>query len=102
MLAAEYDVKLDNALKRFMINEIDNFKHLAKLGIELEPVTLTSERFGELATKVGKDKLLGKLNMDITDGVNLNGKEGKWFPLSGVKTGKVPLSTDFIDKLGLK
>ena len=49
-LAAEYDVKLDNALKRFMVNEIDNFKHFAKLGQELESVTLTSERSREPTT----------------------------------------------------
>ena len=51
-LAAEYDVKLDNALKLFMANEIDIFKHFAKLGQELESVTLTSERSRELATEM--------------------------------------------------
>merc|ERR1711915_576077 len=50
--------------------------------------------------KIGKDKSLGKLNLDITDVFALDGQEGRWFPLAGVKSGQVLLSAEFIDKLG--
>ena len=40
--------------------------------------------------------------MDITDILGLDGTEGKWFPLSGVKSGKFLLSADFLDDLGGK
>ena len=52
---------LDNALKLFMLNEIDNFKHFAKqeadtgsykLGQELELVTLPSKRCKELVKEM--------------------------------------------------
>ena len=51
--------------------------------------------------KIGKDKSLGKLSLDILDVLELDGAEdGKWFPLTGVKSGKVLLSADFLDDLG--
>ena len=50
--------------------------------------------------KIGKDKSLGKLSLDILDVLELDGAEGKWFPLAGVKSGKVLLSADFLDDLG--
>ena len=50
--------------------------------------------------KVGKDSSLGHLDLDITDVLALDGQTGKWFPLSGVASGKVLLSADFIDDLG--
>merc|ERR1719312_1507214 len=52
--------------------------------------------------KLGKDKSLGKLTLDIYDVLAMDGSEGKWFPLSGVKSGKVLLSADFLDNLGRK
>jgi len=50
--------------------------------------------------KIGKDKSLGKLNLDITDVLNMDGQDGKWFPLTGVKSGQILLSADFLDDLG--
>ena len=51
--------------------------------------------------KIGKDKSLGKLSLDIIDVLELDGAaDGKWFPLNGVKSGKVLLSADFLDDLG--
>ena len=52
--------------------------------------------------KVGKDTSLGHLDLDITDVLALDGQAGKWFALSGVPSGKVLLSADFIDDLGRK
>merc|ERR1712013_309729 len=52
--------------------------------------------------KLGKDKSLGKLTLDFYDVLAMDGSEGKWFPLSGVKSGKVLLSADFLDNLGRK
>merc|ERR1712083_875797 len=52
--------------------------------------------------KLGKDKSLGKLALDIYDVLAMDGSEGKWFPLTGVKSGKVLLSADFLDDLGRK
>ena len=51
--------------------------------------------------KIGRDKSLGKLSLDILDVLELDESEdGKWFSLSGVKSGKVLLSADFLDDLG--
>merc|ERR1711881_49413 len=52
--------------------------------------------------KLGRDKSLGKLALDISDILAMDGSEGNWFPLSGVKSGKVLLSADFLDDLGRK
>merc|ERR1712013_297107 len=52
--------------------------------------------------KLGKDKTLGKLNLDITDVLSLADQGGKWFPLTGVKSGELLLTADFIDELGRK
>jgi hypothetical protein len=52
--------------------------------------------------KLGKDKSLGTLALDITDVLSMDGEEGRWFPLTGVKSGKVLLSADFLDDLGRK
>ena len=50
--------------------------------------------------KIGKDKSLGALSLDILDVLELDGGEGRWFPLDGVKSGKVLLAADFLDDLG--
>ena len=52
--------------------------------------------------RVGKDSSLGHLDLDITDVLALDPQfgAGKWFPLSGVSSGQVLLSADFIDDLG--
>ena len=50
--------------------------------------------------KIGKDKSLGKVDLDITDILDMDGQEGRWFPLSGVKKGQILLAADFEDKLG--
>ena len=52
------------------------------------------------ADKLGKDKSIGKLDLQVTELVNIEGQEGKWFPLSGVKSGQVLLSADLLDALG--
>merc|ERR1711874_5126 len=52
--------------------------------------------------KIGKDKSLGKVAIDITGILSMDGDEGRWFPLSGVKSGQVLLSADFLDDLGRK
>ena len=55
------------------------------------------------ADRFGKDKSLGKVSLDIADILAVaaeNPKEGKWYPLDGVKTGKVLLNADFLDDLG--
>ena len=56
------------------------------------------------ADRFGKDKSLGKVSLDIADILSAaeNPKEGKWYPLEGVKTGKVLLNADFLDDLGRK
>merc|ERR1712173_227319 len=50
--------------------------------------------------KIGKDKSLGSVKLDLADILRLDGSEGKWFPLSGVKTGQILLAADFLDDLG--
>merc|ERR1719394_2293503 len=50
--------------------------------------------------KLGKDKSLGKLNLDITDVLDMDGQDGQWFPLTGVKKGQILLAADFEDDLG--
>ena len=54
------------------------------------------------ADKFGKDKSLGKVSLDITDILSdaEQPKDGKWYPLEGVKSGKVLLNADFLDSLG--
>ena len=52
--------------------------------------------------KVGKDNSLGSLSLDIPEMLAMHGQKGEWFLLSGVKSGKVLLSGDFIDDLGRK
>ena len=52
--------------------------------------------------KVGKDNSLGSLSLDITEVLALHGQTGEWFLLSGVKSGKVLLSGDFLDDLRRK
>ena len=65
---------------RLPINKIDNREHLGRLGLEVEYVTLASDRFRELSKKMRKDKSLEKLDLGITS-VILKGKKGKWVPL---------------------
>ncbi len=43
--------------------------------------------------KLGKDKSLGKVEVDVLD---LAGSDGQWFPLQGVKSGEILLSADLI------
>ena len=47
--------------------------------------------------KIGKDKSLGKLNLDVSDVLSFDWQGGKWFPLTGVKSGQLLLSADFLD-----
>ena len=39
-------------------------------------------------------------NFDMTDVLSSADHGGKWFPLTGVKSGKLLLSADFLDELG--
>ena len=50
--------------------------------------------------KHGRDKLIGNLDLQDAEIVNIEGQEGKWFPLSGVKSGQVLPSADLLDALG--
>merc|ERR1719309_1411919 len=50
--------------------------------------------------RIGKDKSLGKLDLDLADVLGMDGQEGRWFPLSGVKSGQILLAADFDDNLG--
>ena len=43
------------------------------------------------ADKLGKDKSLGKVEINPRD---FDGKEAKWFPLKGVKSGEILLNAD--------
>ena len=52
------------------------------------------------ADKLGKDKSIGKLDLQVAELVNIEGQEGKWFPFSGVKSVLVLLSADLLDALG--
>ena len=52
--------------------------------------------------KVRKDNSLGSLSLDITEVLDMHGQKGEWVLLSGVKSGKVLLSGDFLDDLGRK
>ena len=55
--------------------------------------TMTLEVFD--SDKIGKDKSLGKLDLDIQDLLSNDG-EGNWYPLQGVKSGQILLSSDFL------
>ena len=49
--------------------------------------------------RIGKDKSLGKLDLDLGDLQDLadaDGDEGRWFPLKGVKSGQILLSGDLL------
>merc|ERR1712013_827243 len=48
--------------------------------------------------KIGKDKSLGKLDLDIADVLAMDGEEGRWYPLDGVKSGHILLMTDLVGK----
>ena len=48
--------------------------------------------------KLGKDKLLGSVNIDIPDVINGNPLNDEMLPLKGAKSGKVQLSANFIPK----
>ena len=50
--------------------------------------------------KIGKDESLGKLSLDLANVVAMDGQEGRWLPLAGVKYGQILLMSDFVDKLG--
>ena len=45
------------------------------------------------ADKLGKDKSLGKVTIDQAD---LDSGEPRWFPLQGVKSGEILLSSDIL------
>ena len=49
------------------------------------------------ADKFGKDKSLGKVDLDSAELVNLKDEQGCWYPLTGVKSGKVLLLADFLE-----
>merc|ERR1712013_350259 len=46
--------------------------------------------------KLGRDKSLGKLDLDIGEILNNDGVEGKWYPLKGCKSGQILISSDFL------
>merc|ERR1711915_879464 len=46
--------------------------------------------------KIGKDKSLGKLDIDVQNTINNDGVDPKWYPLVGVKSGQVLLTSDFL------
>ena len=45
------------------------------------------------ADKLGKDKSLGKVEINPRD---FDGEEAKWFPLKGVKSGEILLNADIL------
>ena len=45
------------------------------------------------ADKLGKDKSLGKVEINPKD---FDGEEAKWFPLKGVKSGEILLNADIL------
>ena len=45
------------------------------------------------ADKLGKDKSLGKVEINPRD---FYGNEAKWFPLKGVKSGEILLNADIL------
>ena len=45
------------------------------------------------ADKLGKDKSLGKVALDLGD---LDSGEPRWFPLQGTKSGEILLSSDIL------
>ena len=45
------------------------------------------------ADKLGKDKSLGKVEINPKD---FDGVEAKWFPLKGVKSGEILLNADIL------
>lgn len=46
--------------------------------------------------KIGRDKSLDKLDLDVQDILNNDGCDAKWYPLAGVKSGQVLLTSDFL------
>ena len=50
--------------------------------------------------KIGKDTSLGKLDLDIAEVLAMDGEEGRWYPLEGVKSGHILLMSDFVDQFG--
>merc|ERR1712106_607066 len=50
--------------------------------------------------KIGRDKSLGNVNLPIKDVIAMDGGEGKWIPLTGVKSGEILLMSDFVDSFG--
>ena len=45
---------------------------------------------------IGKDKSLDKLDIDVQDIINNDGVDPKWYPLVGVKSGQVLLTSYFL------
>ena len=53
--------------------------------------------------KLGKDKSMGKLELDmsdIQDMARLEENDGRWFPLQGVKSGQILLTSDILEQIG--
>merc|ERR1719474_264338 len=46
--------------------------------------------------KFGKDKCIGDMNIDIAKVMNLGKLNDEWYPLQGVKTGKLKVGADFL------
>ena len=46
--------------------------------------------------KLGKDKLLGAIKIDVPDVIDGNTLEDEWIPLKGAKSGKVQVTANFI------
>ena len=49
---------------------------------------------------VGKDKSLGTVNISIAELAAISEAEGRWYPLTGVKSGKILLSAEFLRLAG--
>ena len=49
--------------------------------------------------KLGKDKFLGKFNMDIAKIMNLGKVDEGWYPLDGVKQGQICVGANFVPEL---
>ena len=49
--------------------------------------------------KFGKDKFLGKMNMDIAKIMNLGNVDEGWYPLDGVKQGQICVGANFVPEI---
>ena len=91
--------KQQNKTKVVKNTQEPKWDHLTELDVpDGDSRTFNIEVFD--ADKMGKDKSLGKVDLDLTDILDMDGQEGRWFPLSGVKNGQILLAADFEDQAG--